>query len=1269
MVQPLQFSMIMTLDAKGVGQGAREVRQEIASTGQAAKAAGGELSAMATGMQAEAAAAKQVTQALTGVAGAEAKYRQEVQRRIGANTNRAGSPVGSTSAGGGTGGTGGPTRLPPQSQPAMLDQVRERYNPLFKIGQDYKRTLTEIAEAERTAGLSTAEAAVYRREAAAAAERQMIVLNRMPGVYGAVTGASKLTSNQLLNLSRQGNDAATMWLMGADGMQIFVSQAGQVYGALQEGPGGVAGSIKAVGTSLLALATPTNLAIVGFTAAAAAGIYFATRTEKQIKPLNEAMDAHKEALKGVAEAYGLALDKADKYAKSVSPGVATLQERQSRAELQLSAQDTLAKSFKPSAFSSDYLRYSPSLGEIGLLETDVAPKYEAFRKPLMALNAELEKGKGDAIAFVEAVATIANQDLANDKLRELAAKLIEVAAPAAAAQRQLQAMALSVDAVTQATQKAYRERRDTLESFVPDTRSERQKITEAYQGQMNAAPRLAGSARAAEGIQINATRQYKRAIDEVERSEENARRSRELDIASISARTAAQKASIAQQRIAIELNTAEGDKIEATERQRRIAAEGLKVYAEAQREANDALRGAMDDLALVGLEGHARELAAINQEVAREIELNPQAAASWRAYGEARRAALEVETSQSLFRPQEEELAKLNAEAAAIGTSAAERRRIMTDLQAEQDLRRAGIELGSREADIYRQQARALAEYRADIERTGKAWDAFGETGSNALDKVLDAAFDLDGKMKPGELFADIAKDFSKTIIDLSIKNPLKNAVSGGEAPTMGDIGGFEGLWKRITGQAIATPAAPSITLGERGSTTSNPLFVSLVGASGIPRLDLLGGTNGTAPIGAVTRGGALAPAAPLDADSKRVADAWSVTAGTGMAPTANGAVPVSQMAEYIRQAAAARGIDPAIALRVARSEGLGEGIWQSNYKKNGFREPSYGPFQLLKGGPGTGFGRGLGNAFMDQTGLDPADPRNAYAGVDFALNNAAKSGWGAWYGAAKVGVGRWEGLGGARAMAGGGLQSADYQQQIQQSASALSESAEALVPAANQFQTGFDGALNGQLLGGIGQAVDQFLPGWGGVLQKLLSSMGSGGGGLGGLSNLFGGGGASDPWAGLRFDTGGYTGPGARHAIAGYVHRGEVVWNQDDVKAVGGPEKAEAIRLGVRSGGPGHEHGGIVGGRTMAMPNASAGRGAGRDGRSDASGQPTVIFDPKFVNAPPVKEVRREPDGRGGRRMVVEFERRLAGSMSQPGSPFDDALTMRGSQIPTRQL
>ncbi|AEG52582.1 phage tail length tape measure family protein [Sinorhizobium meliloti] len=115
---------------------------------------------------------------------------------------------------------------------------------------------------------------------------------------------------------------------------------------------------------------------------------------------------------------------------------------------------------------------------------------------------------------------------------------------------------------------------------------------------------------------------------------------------------------------------------------------------------------------------------------------------------------------------------------------------------------------------------------------------------------------------------------------------------------------------------------------------------------------------------------------------------------------------PTTEIASYIAKAAAARGIDPDIALRVAKSEG-GLNSWnlQSNYVKNGVREPSFGPFQLYKGG-------GLGNKFMAQTGLDPADASAGPAGIDFALDEARKSGWGAWYGAKKAGIGNFEGIG-----------------------------------------------------------------------------------------------------------------------------------------------------------------------------------------------------------------------------------------------------------------
>lgn len=112
----------------------------------------------------------------------------------------------------------------------------------------------------------------------------------------------------------------------------------------------------------------------------------------------------------------------------------------------------------------------------------------------------------------------------------------------------------------------------------------------------------------------------------------------------------------------------------------------------------------------------------------------------------------------------------------------------------------------------------------------------------------------------------------------------------------------------------------------------------------------------------------------------------------------------------YIRRAAAARGIDPDVAVRVAQSEGgLADPVRQSDYvnPRTGRREESYGPFQLYLGG-------GLGNAALER-GIDPRNPAHWRQGIDFALDEAARSGWGQWYGAGRVGIGGRQGLEGAR--------------------------------------------------------------------------------------------------------------------------------------------------------------------------------------------------------------------------------------------------------------
>ena len=102
-------------------------------------------------------------------------------------------------------------------------------------------------------------------------------------------------------------------------------------------------------------------------------------------------------------------------------------------------------------------------------------------------------------------------------------------------------------------------------------------------------------------------------------------------------------------------------------------------------------------------------------------------------------------------------------------------------------------------------------------------------------------------------------------------------------------------------------------------------------------------------------------------------------------------------MEPIIRASALKYGIDPNVAMKVARSEGLGT--------FSGDKGTSFGAFQLHTGG-------GEGDRFKQETGLDPSDPKNEPATIDFAMKRASQVGWSPWHGAANTGVGDWQGIG-----------------------------------------------------------------------------------------------------------------------------------------------------------------------------------------------------------------------------------------------------------------
>ena len=200
---------------------------------------------------------------------------------------------------------------------------------------------------------------------------------------------------------------------------------------------------------------------------------------------------------------------------------------------------------------------------------------------------------------------------------------------------------------------------------------------------------------------------------------------------------------------------------------------------------------------------------------------------------------------------------------------------------------------------------------------------------------------------------------------------------------------GLNALGDGIVANVLGRRANKAETAGqESASSAFGPILAALSG----------GGTGGVS-----TAPQAAQDMAPMDPASKRVSDAFAAQ-GAGMS---GGGTDIES---YIRQAALQRGIDPEVAIRVAKSEGgLKDPFRQSDIVKNGVREQSYGPFQLYMGG-------GMGNDAL-KAGIDPR--KDWQGGINFALDQAAKGGWGPWYGAQKIGVTGMHGInpgGGAQA-------------------------------------------------------------------------------------------------------------------------------------------------------------------------------------------------------------------------------------------------------------
>lgn len=130
---------------------------------------------------------------------------------------------------------------------------------------------------------------------------------------------------------------------------------------------------------------------------------------------------------------------------------------------------------------------------------------------------------------------------------------------------------------------------------------------------------------------------------------------------------------------------------------------------------------------------------------------------------------------------------------------------------------------------------------------------------------------------------------------------------------------------------------------------------------------------------------GANAPPPPvLPPPQPQPGSSFSMAQSAAPAP----APDQGSIADYIRQGAIQRGIDPNLALHVPATEG---GTGQFKLGDNG---SSGGPFQLHLDDPSRpGAGSSMGDAFYKSTGLNPLDPKNERATIDYALDYAKSHG------------------------------------------------------------------------------------------------------------------------------------------------------------------------------------------------------------------------------------------------------------------------------------
>ncbi|MGH2342562.1 phage tail length tape measure family protein [Segnochrobactraceae bacterium EtOH-i3] len=1062
------------------------------------------------------------------------------------------------------------------TQARETDRLRAAYLPLIEIERKYAAEHEQITKLfsgdEQTRALANLTA--RHQIALDAAERQQALLDRVNNPAGG--GRTRV---DYTGLSFQANDVATMLAMGASPLQVAASQGGQIFQNLQMSEGGTRGALKQIGTDALSaagyvggLAAAFPLVTAGIVGATAAGTAFYLLFRDKSMSAEQALERHAKLVRDVAQEYGGAEDALDRYLKK-TPGQLSFEARASGewfAKAAKAETDSLMRSLTEARpnIATRGLTTGTLFGEDlqGMFPDDasserIIDKYKIFEGPLRELRAEYEHGTVNINRFSEAIlstkdATVQQIDDMR-KLVETLQKYQTALAQVEAIQRRLAfpAMESVSNAVSQ------------MRQGVPDftAANPRANIERLYQNNM----RLARQGLIPDSQSAAIIRARTDAERELNRQLELTRQQDALSTREVQARTLAERAQIAALRVRLEAEARLGAGWDTPETRQKMGAASSGVYAQAEVQARDLLEQQQQAARLAGMTGLPAQLAEIDARYQSLRRTWDGSAVAIERLNAARQIEIDTATRAAMTAPLMESdqrtrdlVESTNVLAASYGQGAEQAAYLAEKSRLSSDYARQGIAVEGDLATAIEARAAASGRAAGEADRLAKAqqramqeMDDFRQTSRSALEDLSN-----------GGDFRDAFESYAKG----KMLDRLNESLLGRQ----GEAGG--GLFGDTLGSIFGT----STGAGQRGYSAQAPLYVQPVGAGfGTPGaagsapymggLSGLPGMGGASPnaAGGTAAGGpaqAIATSFPIGGDWQQRLLGFQTAGNAGYEverlDPALGSRLVQALSDLDK-----RGIRLTVndGFRTYEDQVQRRAQYGANAARPGFSAHESGNAVDLSIKQLSADQRATAVDVLRQYGLVNNLPGEAEA-QHFVLRPGSPWMSPMGYAQAGGGIGAGAGYGAAGPLdltGGSGLQ-------VDQTIGSLNTSLSSLTS-------------------GVGSIVDQFVPGFGGILSTLLNSMssasaGSGGGGglfgtiFGGLGKLFGGGGggAAGSMMGTIYDTGGYTGPGGVHEPAGVVHKGEVVWSQADVSRAGGWQTVDAMRRGAA----GYASGGAVG-------------------------------------------------------------------------------------------